>query len=286
MAMGISMWDKTKALFVGACALALCVTLAGCAGSSGSSASAAGAGYAATDTSSSSAASAASSTDASSAATTSASAASESDVSSSTASTSAAIPAASPLSGASSNDSTGRIPGLVDAHGNITLNAIIELTGPELADLLAQQEYEWNDVDGVWTRAADGAQFAAIRHEGKFGKADYESATAEGGVAVAISCNIVAGYEDPRATLHDNARCVVEDSYFDDNGVGVAIIYGPSMVEYLVILQPYTESTTEIDIYSKEAVGSGMLDKVYGRQVGGSFAEAWKSLTGEDSYGN
>lgn len=174
----------------------------------------------------------------------------------------------------------------IDDHQNISLYAIIEMTGPELADLLEKQGYVWNTAESLWARTVDGARFVALKETGTFDQAALEAATTKGGAAVAISSNVVAGFKDAKAALSGNAKCVIEDSYFDENGAGVAIIYGPSMVEYFVIAQPYTESTTEIDIYSKEAIGSGMLDQVYGKQIGGSFKDAWKTFTGQDSYGH
>ncbi len=162
----------------------------------------------------------------------------------------------------------------------------MELTGPELVDLLQQQGYEWNESQSAWVRSVDGAIYFAYKETGLLSQSDYQAATAKGGIAVALSCNIVGGFKDAQAALSGNAKCVIEDSFFDDTGAGVAIVYGPTMTEYLVIAQPYTESTMELDLYSKEAVGSGMLDQVYDGQIGGSFNEVWKTFTGKDSYGH
>ncbi len=151
---------------------------------------------------------------------------------------------------------------------------------------MKQQGYEWDGQKGLWARAVDGASFVAVRNSGQYSQDDYQAASSKGDVATAVASNVVGGYKDAEAALKGNAHCVVVDSYFGSDGTGIAIVYGPSMAEYLVILQPYSESTTEIDIYSKGAVGSGMLDQVYGRQIGGSFQEVWKKFTGHDSYGH
>ncbi len=253
---------KAKALFVAAFAVALCFALAGCGGSSSSSA-------ASSSTSSSAASESASSSSAS---------ASSASSSASAASSSASVSASS--AAASSSD-------LLDEHMNITLYALFELTGPELVDLLDSQGYVWDDAKGGWFRQVDGAQMYAVTDNGQYAQADYSAKTDKGGVASVITCNVVGGFKDAEAALSGNAHCVVEDMYVDpSDGSAIAIVYGPSMVEYLVIAQQNSESTAELDVYSKEAVGSGMLDKVYGGQIGGSFKDVWKTFTGQDSYGH
>ena len=153
-------------------------------------------------------------------------------------------------------------------------------------DLLEQQLYEWDESSSTWVHPYSGAKYAAAKESGAWSKSDYEKATEKGGAASVIAMNVVGGYENSEKALSGNAHCVIEDSWFDSDGSGIAIVYGPSMIEHLVIVHPLEESTVEIDIYSKEAVGSGMLDKVYGHQVGGSFQEVWKAFTGQDSYGH
>ena len=172
-----------------------------------------------------------------------------------------------------------------DEHGNVTLYSLTELKGWQLETLLDQQGYKWNESDLAWVRQEDGAQFSAYKQTGTYTQQTYDEMNEKGGAIVAIGFNIVAGYKDAEAALKGNAKCVVEDSYFN-NGEGIAIFYGPSMKEYLAIISPYSESTTQFMIFSKEAVGSGMLDQAMGEQVGGSFQEVWKAVTGQDSYGH
>ena len=151
---------------------------------------------------------------------------------------------------------------------------------------MQQQGYEWSDAKSQWFRSADGASFAVVRNSGAISQADYAAATDKGGLASAVSCSIVGGWKDAQAALSGNAHCVIEDSFVDEDGNCIAIVYGPSMAEYLVIAQQKSESTAELDIYSKQAVGSGMLDNIYGGQVGGSFEEVWQAFTGKSSFGH
>ena len=250
---------KLGALAAGAFAMALCIALAGC-GSSTSSSSAASSGSASAGSASS--------------AQVSASSASAASASAASASAAASAKSASATSAAASDT--------VDEHLNITLLAIIDSTGPELVDLLQQQGYEWNAGDSAWVRTVDGAMFFSVNKNGQYSQADYSSATSKGGAVKAVACNIVGGYKDAEAALAGNAHCVVEESFFDSgSGRGVAIVYGPSMEEYLVIAEPYTESTSQLGMYSKQAVGSGLLDEIYKTKVGGSIDEAWETLTGK-----
>lgn len=164
--------------------------------------------------------------------------------------------------------------------------ALMELTGPEVVQLMGQQQYEWDASKTYWVNPYSASAVAATNKNGFWEKNKYEQATEKGALADAMVVNIVGGYENSERALAGNAKCVVEDSYFMDDGSGIAIIYGPSMEEYLVLIVPYGESATEFDIYSKEAVGSGLLDQNESKISGGSFKDVWKSLTGQDSYGH
>ena len=172
-----------------------------------------------------------------------------------------------------------------DEHGNITLYALTELKGWQLETLLDQQGYEWDEDKLSWTRRVDGASFSAYKETGTYKRETYDQMNEKGGAIVAVGFNVVAGYEDPQAALSGNAKCVIEDSFFD-GGDGIAIFYGPSMKEYLAIISKYSESTSQIMIFSQEAVGSGMADEMLGTPVGGTFRDVWRSVTGKDSYGH
>ena len=254
---------KLKALFVGAFAVALCFALAGCGGSSGSSA--------------------ASASSASGSASASASAASQS---ASAAAASASSAAASTSASAASASASAASSDTIDQYGNVTLYAAMELTGPEMTALLEKQQYEWRADSLMWIHPYSGATFASVDKNGGWKQENYAQATEKGAPASVVALNIVGGYENSEKALSGNAHCVIEDSYFNADGTGIAIVYGPSMEEHLVLIRPNSESTTELSIFSKAAVGSGLLDQIYGQPLGGSFNEVWKNITGKDSYGH
>ena len=170
-----------------------------------------------------------------------------------------------------------------DEHGNISLYALTELKGWQVATLLDQQEYTWElESADTWTRTYDGAAFRAMNKDGNFTLDTYNEMNGKGGCLMGIAYSVVAGYPDSKAALTGNSRCVVEDSYFREDGTGIAIFYGPSMKEYLTIISPYTESTALFTIFSQEAVGSGMVDSILNIETGGSFQALWdKFLAGE-----
>ena len=264
-------------MFLCTAAVALMLGLCACGSSAASSSSA-------SESATSEAGSAASAETASSESASSESAASEpaASTASAEASASAASSAAASASEAAGFDF---VDECTDEHGNITLYALTELKGWQVATLLDQQEYEWQEANSMWVRPMDGATFSAVKETGVYTIDTYNEMNEKGGAIAAIGLNVVAGYKDSQAALKGNAKCVVEDSYFDGND-GIAIFYGPSMKEYLAIISQYTESTTLFMIFSQEAVGSGMADEYLGTQVGGSFKDVWKSITGKDSYGH
>ena len=173
----------------------------------------------------------------------------------------------------------------IDEHGNVTLYALTELKGWQLETLLDQQGYAWDDDKYTWLRPEDGASFSAYKQTGFYTQETYNEMNEKGGAIVAMGFQVVAGYKDPQAALSGNAKCVIEDSYFNGTD-GIAIFYGPSMKEYLAIISANSESTAQFIIFSQEAVASGLADEALGTQVGGSFQEVWKNATGQDSYGH
>ena len=214
------------------------------------------------------------------------------DTSADTSAAPASGPGAAGSSGGAANNDNGTsetgfdfVDECTDEHGNITLYALTELKGWQVATLLDQQKYEWNDKEVAWVRPMDGAAFTAYKETGVYTIDTYNEMNEKGGAIAAVGFNIVAGYPDSQAALKGNAQCVVEDSYFLEDGSGVAIFYGPSMKEYLAIISPYSESTTQFMIFSQEAVGSGMADELLGGETGGTFQALWQKLTSEDHYG-
>lgn len=263
----------TLALSVAAAVLALALTACGSqASSSASSASAA----------STSAASSAASSGASSLSAASTSAASSSASAEASSSAHAALSAAS--QDASSSASSEFAAECVDEHGNITLYALTELTGVQLETLLTQQGYVWNEKNN-WVRETDGADFASVDEENVVSRDAYAQMTEKGDAIRILAMNMVAGYESPEAALRGNAKCSVEDSFFDGDA-GIAIFHGPSMKEYFAIITPSGENLATILVFSEESLSSGLADKYLGTEVGHSLQEAWKNATGKEGYGH
>ena len=172
-----------------------------------------------------------------------------------------------------------------DEHGNITLYALTELKGWQVATLLDQLGYEWSDEKTSWVRKSDSAEFTAYKETGFYTLDTYNEMNQKGGAIAAIGYNVVAGYDNPSDALSGIAKCVVEDSFFD-GGNGVAVFYGPSMEEYFAIISQLPDDTVRFTIFSKPAVATGMLDQQMGTQVGDAFDDAWKYFTGKQSYGH
>ena len=173
-----------------------------------------------------------------------------------------------------------------DKYGNVTLYALTELKGWQLETLLDQQGYRWDESQYSWIRASDGANYSAWKETGVYTRETYDQMNEKGGAIVCIGLNVVAGYNSAQEALKGAARCVVEDSYFDDNNGGIAVFYGPSMKEYLAIINMNDEGKVLFMTFSKEAVATGVFDQVVGEQVGDSFDDIWKAVTGKDHYGH
>ncbi len=183
---------KRFAIVAACCAFALMLGLVGCGGSSGSAAASASG-------SASGSASAAESTASSAEASASASAAAvEVDVK----------------------------PEYLAPNGGITLNAVLDLTGPEVETLLQQQGYEW--VKGGFTgykNAATEDSFTVRSTEGDIVKQDgYASATGKGDLAEGYVRIVTHAYPIETTadleTIRDGmlAGYTVEDSWIAGGG--------------------------------------------------------------------
>lgn len=175
----------------------------------------------------------------------------------------------------------------LDEYGNVTLYSLVELTGGQLAALCMKQGFIYDTKETLWYRSEDGAMVAALDENGKAFSVDtYNAMEGKGAAVASIGLSVVSGYSDPQTAFEKNANCVVEDSFFTGDRLnGVAMIYGPTMVEYLVIISKNSDNLAQFAVFSEESLKSGLAEKLLGMELGNSFQEAWQNVTGMDHYG-
>ena len=207
----------------------------------------------------------------------SSSAASSASGASSEAASSASASGAS-ASAASSAAQTIEVPAeYIDIDGGITLDAVMGLTGPELATLLKQQGYAW-DILG-W-KNADTENFARVRDaEGKSIKeADFAAATGKGELAngyvqiVSHAREII--YTDDLVTVRDAMLhgFTVQDSWLTGGGAYLYnVVENAEGARYILIVVAEDQNEAIIELQSDAylvANGDGGVDGII---------ELWKS---------
>ena len=166
-----------------------------------------------------------------------------------------------------------------------TLYAITELKGWQLETLLQQQGFEWFEGGNAWLRSSDDMVYYMYGPSGSL--TDDEIALGDkGGVGTrALHVLEASGFASARDALEKLGNVTTEDVYFPDgDDFGMAVVYGPSMKEYLVVVESYSEEEggyCDMFVFSDEAIEAGMFDYAYGEDGNGnSISEVWQTLTG------
>lgn len=237
---------RILAIVAACCAFALALGLVGCGGSSAGSAAASGSGTA---------------------------------LGSSSAAETSASSAGASASGASAVVTVDVKPEYLDGNGGITLNAVLDLTGPELEALL-QQGYEW--VKGGftgWQNATTGDNLTVRSVDDKLVKEDgYGSATEKGALAeghVRITTHAYAlETTDDLAAVRDAmlAGCTVEDSWQAGFGAYLySVVADASGERYIIVVIANDENEAQVEFKTDaylEASGDGGVD---------GYINSWKN---------
>ena len=106
-----------------------------------------------------------------------------------------------------------------------------------------------------------------------------------GGDAKIAYIRIAYGYKNVRDAFTGLNKCSTDDVVVREDTQVYAVVHGPSMKEYLVIVGP-KDDTYVLTMYTNKGVAAGLVDKVNSldgtesEKLGNSIDEVWKSLTG------
>ena len=172
----------------------------------------------------------------------------------------------------------------LDSKGNPTAYADSELTGAQIADLLESEGWEW-DTEKLWFVSSDHNDCFYVS-----GPNDYEytydeirnlSAFGGGNPVVYVTVVDDRDYSSAGAALSALTPLVVEDTQWldDEQTTGMAVIYGPSMRETIALVT-YNDDPGlyVIDVFSPEAIETGMIDEWLGDNYGRSVDEIWNTV--------
>lgn len=175
----------------------------------------------------------------------------------------------------------------LDEYGNPTMYAISELSGKDLVQVLKSQGFAYDSKQKAFLN--DKASVFAVLG-GENGQAiddkAIEAKAAGGGSDPVVYVLSSMQYVDAIDMLRGTAKCVIEDECVVGENV-VAVVYGPSMQEYLVVVVPEDADNDRYSfgMYSSAAVAAGLFNRTSNlgdgnKEYGSTIAEVWKTLTG------
>ena len=165
-----------------------------------------------------------------------------------------------------------------------TVYAITELKGWQFETLLQQLGYVWDPSVNTWFRD-DGSYYGMVDEVGS-PISDLQIAEGDkGGTGTgAAHILIVNGFSSAQDALGQMGQVVTEDViYSDDNQSALAVVYGPSMTEYLVMVNQSPDDGKDsyaLFVFPEETCNSGLFARYFGDDAGSSIAEVWKTITG------
>lgn len=166
-----------------------------------------------------------------------------------------------------------------DSDYNLTMYALMELSGKEWVSLLDSYNFSWDSSENAWM-ASDGSIFAVTDGSKLLSKSEVE-ALPKGGVGKSVVlCQIVEGYSTPQAAYKALSGNIVAEEYSEKSDAVVAMVYGPSMVRYIALIGPSGDASGEqmVYLFTEDAVKGGALTSMLGYDVGSNLDEVWQSL--------
>jgi|GEM_PF-5287585 len=170
----------------------------------------------------------------------------------------------------------------LESHGYPTLLAFMELSGKDLASLVESNGYFFYDQDDshVFAKRDGSIVFNVLTDSGYLDQDDYEDFSAGGKDEGAIFIAVLEGFDSPDAVLDGMANCVISERKAVSDKETVAVVYGPSMREYLADIYDVEDGDYEIDLYSPEAIEFGFFDVVNEGEFGTTASEVLKNFNG------
>ena len=169
-----------------------------------------------------------------------------------------------------------------DSDYNPTVYALVELTGKEVSDLLDSYGFSWDGDEDAWV-AGDGTIFGETDGSKLLDKAEIEKLPKGAAGEPVIMCLIVEGYDTPKAAYQALKGELVAEQYYEGDDTIAAVVYGPSMVRYLLLVGEGGSGDAGeqmVCLATEASITSGALSTLVGQDVGSTLDEVWQSLVG------
>jgi len=170
----------------------------------------------------------------------------------------------------------------LESHSYPTLLAFMELSGSELSDLVTSNDYFFYSSDGteVYAKSDGTIVFNAITKDGQVDENGFRRMSVGGRDECAVFVVVLEGFNSVEEVLSGVANCPITESKMIGDKEIVALVHGPSMIEYLVVISDVEDGDYEIDLYSPDAIELGFFDAVNGGSYGSTPGEVYSNYFG------
>ncbi len=178
-------------------------------------------------------------------------------------------------------------PDCVDANGNPTVYACVELDGEDLVSLLESEGYSWSSYDECFLRDSDRAALGVMDADQNLLGEDEIAALPKGGGSEGLYLiNSLGGYDTLAEALDGGLGMeLADESYHSADDLVFALVQNSEGQQYLLFGSVHVDGsgepdgTMDLSLLNDQAVAAGMFETLTGLGGYGSVADVWSAYT-------
>ena len=187
--------------------------------------------------------------------------------------------------GATSTEAAMSTEGMLDAGGNLKLDAIATMSGADLDALLGSAGYVYKNSQIGWVKG-ENSSFGAVRPVGGEGNGYVGMTQRELSALNSLDSDAVyvlnaSGYKTAQAAIEGLCGLNIDDIAYPNAETVVAVASNGEGQQFWVS-GVVDGSVTRFIIATDAGVSCGLLSQLVGVNLGKSVADAWKLSTGVD----
>ena len=165
----------------------------------------------------------------------------------------------------------------VDANGNPTGAALLELDGATLADLLQENDYSWSSRSDCWLRQSDLAAVYGLDSDlESLSKNDLAELKPGAQGEAIVYVDSLGGYNSVEEAFDGAIGMDVDsDDVIYGDGGAFAHVSDSRGNEYIVYVNEHGDGTFDLVFFNEDAIAAGLLDSILGADLGDTASAAW-----------
>lgn len=169
-----------------------------------------------------------------------------------------------------------------DAHGNISLSALLELKGWQLQEFATQQGFKWDSASSMYLNSdRRGLSVCEINMDGstpwlsedEIGKLD------KGGTGSRVMYTLIIGGYTSGEDVIKGFTVPVEDRAKVSTDSWIACVYGSNMARHVATIDPIESGDYRLDLITEDAIKTGVFTEGGGAPL---ITEYWIEKTGHE----